>query len=437
MKSENGSQTAVIRGFQQLFQLIVVALLATACGGMEMGLEGGASEEQQFVGRQDRGRDPGSFERSDRGHYGTYVPPGEQDEGSNPGDGPDGRGRSPDPEDQLPPWVYKLNYSDAIITPDGGALLGSVPLPGPGKGFLSPGLMLVAREFDTGKMHWFPDLIDTRRINFSPNGKTAWVLRDGGQGVTGIDLKTWKMGKSHYLKEQFNVLDVTPDGKFLVLSNLPLESVAKASYDGECFPPPGSGIYNRCRVGFVRISDGKHWTHTTPVGLRDIDFDAVSGEVLLTWSVWGTLEPTVSIRFYDPAAAAKMLSSGMKGQVNFPNCADELVLVPNSRRALLSPNTCLNPDPPEPLPAAPGTMEQAQFDPISVIDLDKRAFIKNLPGFGPVTVTPDGKRAVGFTRRAAMINDWDSSWLPLSSRTKGVASTGQPDGASSGQVRNR
>lgn len=45
-------------------------------------------------------------------------------------------------------------------------------------------------------------------------------------------------------------------------------------------------------------------------------------------------------------------------------------------------------------------------DPISVIDLEKRKFVKNLPGFGPVAITSDGSKAVGFTRLENMVSDW-------------------------------
>jgi hypothetical protein len=71
------------------------------------------------------------------------------------------------------------------------------------------------------------------------------------------------------------------------------------------------------------------------------------------------------------------LTTGEVTRFEVPNCASELVLTPNARFAFLAPTRCTK-------------------DPVSLIDLDANRFVKNLPGFGPVAVAPDGMLAVAF-----------------------------------------
>ena len=70
---------------------------------------------------------------------------------------------------------------------------------------------------------------------------------------------------------------------------------------------------------------------------------------------------------------------GTRIETDVPNCASALRVAPKSRIALLAPSAC-------------------STDPVSVIDLGQRRFVKNLPGFGPVDFSPDGSFAVAFGR---------------------------------------
>ncbi|MCK6590519.1 MAG: PQQ-like beta-propeller repeat protein [Polyangiaceae bacterium] len=73
------------------------------------------------------------------------------------------------------------------------------------------------------------------------------------------------------------------------------------------------------------------------------------------------------------------LEAGVTRTFDVPNCSDNIVVTPAGDRAFLAPTTC-------------------QKDPISYIDLapGAEAYVKNLPGFGPVAMAPDGVTAVGF-----------------------------------------
>lgn len=66
-------------------------------------------------------------------------------------------------------------------------------------------------------------------------------------------------------------------------------------------------------------------------------------------------------------------------ELNVPNCSDRIVIGGDSKRAFLAPTTC-------------------QRDPVSVIDLTPGSehFERNLPGFGPVALAPDGTLGVAF-----------------------------------------
>lgn len=76
------------------------------------------------------------------------------------------------------------------------------------------------------------------------------------------------------------------------------------------------------------------------------------------------------------------LETSARRTLTVPNCADRVAISADSKRALLAPTTC-------------------QKDPVSVIDLSEGAkkFERNLPGFGPVALSPDGTTAVAFLDR--------------------------------------
>ncbi len=75
--------------------------------------------------------------------------------------------------------------------------------------------------------------------------------------------------------------------------------------------------------------------------------------------------------------------------INVPNCSDELELAAGGATGLLAPTRCAQPD-------SGGGGDDDEYDPVSVIDFSTHTFVRNLPGFGPTAVTPDGLTAVAF-----------------------------------------
>ncbi len=88
--------------------------------------------------------------------------------------------------------------------------------------------------------------------------------------------------------------------------------------------------------------------------------------------------PTTRVSVLDLETAERRI-------VSVPNCSDRIAIASEGSHALLAPTTC-------------------HKDPVSVIDLTvgQESFERNLPGFGPVAVSPDGTTAVAFLDRDAI-----------------------------------
>lgn len=363
--------------------LAALALLAlpTGCFTLE-GNDTGADENQQVAGWQDRGRDPGSFQVD--GYEPDGTPTGG---GGEVVDGP-----SSWTEDGV--WAYALSYSDVILSPDGGWLLAMVPVPGPGQGWAQPGLVLVAQELPDGDLVVFESSRDLARINFAPDGSAAYLLHSDYTSLSRLDLETLAVTPLPSFQGAYKSLDVSPDGRYLIGSNLPTTDAEELLFnftncgDDWGFELPAGA--SRCELSAVDLLTGGVWRTVFDLPLRDLDPGAHDGEIVTTMSSWNeeTGDPETTLTFVG-------LKDGVEDEhVVIPNCADELKRQPHGTLALLAPRECQ-------------TLQQQSADPISVIDLADRTFLGNLPGFGPVVISEDGARAVGFTRRADMLQQWD------------------------------
>jgi hypothetical protein len=327
-----------------------LAVILAASGGACFTLDTDASENREQAGRQDRGRNPGDVQV----------------------------GFDTDPEGGTR-WAYHLQYKDVILSPDGKHLLANAPVPGPKKGYAAPGLVLVMQPLPSGEPTLFGEAINLTRINFAPDGSAAYLLHEDGQLLSKLDFATRTLSTLGSFQEAFGVLDTSPDGRYLIGTNLPTQDWLEADDSNECAATWAMG--SRCAIGIFDLQTG--WTtvthRTTP--LRDLDVVPATGELLVTSSVWEGNTPTATLAFVNPATGEVVK------EVSFTNCADELKIVPGGKLALLAPQWC-------------------QQDPISVVDLTTRSFVENLPGFGPVVVSEDGSTAIGFTQKADMQNAW-------------------------------
>lgn len=335
--------------------LSFAAALACLSGLTGCEFEAGAIENEEETGWQERGRDPGSYQTD----------------------------RQWNAEKQAWTWTYALDYTDVILSPDGNTLLALVPLPGPDQGYDLPGMALVAQALPDGRRTFFPQLRNVDRINFSPDGSKAYLLMENGTRLTVLDLATFTESYTYYSDVPFSVVDATPDGRFLVLSNLPIGEWDEYLSDACNTYDASNGVkgVSRCSVGFVDMQENELWSFTTRIGLEDIDFSTINGEVLFTYSEWVDGSPLASVEFYSPVERAFV------GKVQVPNCADEVKIDHVRDLAILSPTFCSQ-------------------DPISIIDLKSHSASKTLPGFGPVVVSESLGLAVGFTRKADMESTW-------------------------------
>ena len=86
------------------------------------------------------------------------------------------------------------------------------------------------------------------------------------------------------------------------------------------------------------------------------------------------------------------LTSYAVASIDVPNCTAPIEVLPDASRALLSPTFC------EEGVASTSQQTWTNPDPVSIIDLADSGptFVRNLPGFGPVALEPEGKRAVAY-----------------------------------------
>lgn len=123
-------------------------------------------------------------------------------------------------------------------------------------------------------------------------------------------------------------------------------------------------------------------------GIADIDILRDGARMMVTsFETRGEDQlPSTQIRMLD-------MSGDQKCVMSVPNCSSNLVLTQDETRGLLAPTRCGR-------------------DPVSIIEIDEDTcrFRTNLPGFGPVALSPDGETAVAFIDRDA--NDPGAPALP-------------------------
>jgi hypothetical protein len=133
--------------------------------------------------------------------------------------------------------------------------------------------------------------------------------------------------------------------------------------------------------------------------------------------------PEAVVQFFNPE------TESVTNTINFKNCASEMILNKACPYALLSPNRCFTHkvvleeeipinnewndadddgiDDDEEWNNNQWNNNGNKADPISIIELETQKFLGNIPGFGPVALTKDGKTGIGFTRKETMMMEWN------------------------------
>ncbi|MEW5851292.1 MAG: hypothetical protein AB2A00_21065 [Myxococcota bacterium] len=214
------------------------------------------------------------------------------------------------------------------------------------------------------------DLPAPTRVAFWPRGQGVFILSTatGTQTLASYDRGHDKVVWQREMPREDRWLDVTSDGSRLVLTDDSVLLVnAETGADVSTYRPSAFTV-------------------------RDVDLTSDGQHVIITEETSAGATTTISIRKTDDGSAVCTTEA--------QNCADELVLSSDETRAFLAPTLC-------------------QQDPVTVIALGKDCKVeKQLPGFGPVALSPDGKTAVAFLDRDAV--DAQAAQIPQEVRGSNV-----------------
>jgi hypothetical protein len=231
----------------------------------------------------------------------------------------------------------------------------------PGGGyFLSrQGSALLIGDLETRRVESLPGLPSPDRVAFwsSVNGRGFFLLSKSGYGsetLVSYDVDRRAVAWKVSLGRSDSRLQPSEQGDRLVLAG----SSDILVLDAATGAPRGS--------------------FSVPGGIADIEVDGANDRLI-------AVENTRTVST-DPAVlethihVRRLVDASATCEIVAPNCADQLVLAPGGQRAFLAPTTC-------------------QRDPVSVLDLATCTFEKNLPGFGPVALSQNGRTAVAFVDR--------------------------------------
>ena len=240
------------------------------------------------------------------------------------------------------PGGVKLGIGDIAVAPQGGYMI-----------FSGADQLAVAWP-DSGSVAALPVRAPTR-LAFAKTRSVVYVgSLDGGSKLLAIDVEQrrslWATALADAAVNRLK-LAASPDDRFVVAGSNDQLAVIDTST---------GGVTSR---------------HSFATSIIDIEMLPDSRRALVvtdhTWPS-GSSVPRSELIVID-------LEGG--GEISFtvPNCADDIAVNKAGTRALMAPTRCSK-------------------DPVSVIELTpgSERFSRNLPGFGPVAMAPDGTTAVAF-----------------------------------------
>jgi len=306
------------------------------------------------------------------------------------------------PQDVQVSPVEGIPFTRAVFDPKGRYLLAQVGADGGQQ-------CLAVADLDEWTVKFPEGRCGLRWIAFPPWGKTAWLLKSSGAEVEDLGLAELSPQAQLYTQDIYSTMALSPEGDTLVLTNQPVTAWSESQYEWNTY-----NMDMRHLAALRPLDDGVAHEQTFPYAIRSVAFSPNDGAVLVAMSWWKEDGlPEAQVDFMNP------MSGAVEANITFPNCADEVMVQPGGKLAILSPNQCFV----HPIQVGPPSGEEDEWpepeeeweeweefdegDPCSVIDLEKREFVGNLPGFGPVAFSPDGETAVAFSRQETMMKQWN------------------------------
>jgi len=243
-------------------------------------------------------------------------------------------------------------------------------------------------------------IFEPSRLGFAPNADVAYVSSKRQQQVVAVRLSTrevlWRLD-TLVTEDDKPELRVAPDGRHLLVVQWRSIDVVDAL--------TGQVVQRKAM----------------PREIVDVDFlggDELAVTLTHTWVVTGE----------NPRAETLIelwsIAGGPMEEISVPNCSERLSVGPAPETVAPAPRLAAFWSRQSAVAHAPARLDaplglamkparyaflaptRCRFDPISVIDLANRRFVENLPGFGPVTLSPDGSTAIGFLEPGASGGDF-------------------------------
>ncbi len=222
----------------------------------------------------------------------------------------------------------------------------------------------VLLDVEAGKARELPEQVE--RFVFSKSGEFGLAVLPARAGVVRYDLRTltpkWRVVPAFKSGGGARLARLSTDEKSLVLGDDDRVLVLDAT------------------SGDVRGA--------VPLGTPATELTFVPGTnraLVVGSTTWRDHAPNTAVVDFDLATLAEKA-------ITVPNCTAPVLVLPDGSRGFLSPTFC------EEGRASNATQTWTNPDPVSVIDLAPSgpAFVKNLPGFGPVVSDEGGSRIVAY-----------------------------------------
>lgn len=304
-----------------------------------------------------------------------------------------------DPTDPVtPPPLADGGLEHVTLSADGRFVASVAPVAG--------GRCLAVATLDSGAVRVHHDLCDLRAIA-PAGGSRALLLSADGRAVVRTDLANGSVDILHTTDQSFDSLVVARDGGTAALASLPVTPAEIAALEADVY------ALARRRLVLIDVTSGAAEDFVTAYALRDVDISPT--RVVATMSYWDKFGlPNTHLQLFERADLS------FAGDVEFPNCADDLQLQPEGTLAALAPRNCALH---EVIIAEPEIVDDweawddvwddswddvPEGDPISLVDLATGEHLGNVPGFGPAAWSPDGRHVLGYTDRERLMIEWNT-----------------------------